>query len=205
MIDEYRRKEIYNIAFRFLIENDISTIPVRLEDICQKLNIKLVKLTDIIRNTGIPKEQIFGCWGNEDGVLLSYNDICRIAYNDEKPINRQRFTIMEEVSHKILGHNLDPRFNVFNQTYDSKTYKRYEEEARMCAGLTLCPPQYFYSYGYTMSQNLFKDIYNVSAPCAQTRIDIFCKFESEIKSSELYDRLPKITLDKTYLIERLFA
>lgn len=206
MIDEDRRKEIYITAFKFLIENNISTIPVWAEEICQKLGIELVCLSDIVRNTGLSERNIFGIWGNEDGTLQAYGDICRISFNDRKPIKRQRFTIMEEISHKLLDHISDERFNIFSQSYDEATYHRYEEEARMCAGILLCPPQYFYDdYNKQMSQNLFKDVYNVSAPCAKTRIDVLSKYEYEIKDCELYKLLPKINLDKEYVTGIIFA
>lgn len=206
MIDEHRRQEIYNIAFKFLIENNITTIPVWTEDICKKLGIELVFLSDIVRDSGLNEEEVFACWGNEDGVLQSYGDICRIAFNDKKSIKRQRFTIMEEISHKLLEHISDEKFNIFSQAYDESTYNRYEEEARMCAGILLCPPQYFYdNYNKQMSQNLFKTVYNVSAPCAKTRIDVLSKYEYEIKSCELYRFLPKIALDREYIAETIFA
>lgn len=206
MIDEDRRKEIYNTAFKFLIENNISTIPVWTEEICQKLGIELVFLSDIVRGSILTEEDVFACWGNSDGVLQSYGDIYKIALNDKKPIKRQRFTVMEEISHKLLGHISDKRFNIFSQSYDEATYHRYEEEARMCAGILLCPPQYFYDdYNKQMSQNLFKTVYNVSAPCAKTRIDVLSKYEYEIKSCELYGLLPKIDLDREYIAEAIFA
>lgn len=196
MIEEDRRIEIYNTVFGFFINNDISTIPIQEENICQLLNIELVKLSDIIAHTGLTQEEIFLIWGNEDGVLQSHDKVYKIAYNDYKPICRQRFTIMEEISHMMLNHISDPNFNIFNQEYDEATYLRYDEEARMCAGLLLCPPQFFYDYEDAMSTGLFQDIYNVSKLCAKTRISILSKYETEIKSSPLYSFLPTIDLDR---------
>lgn len=204
MIDEYRRQEIYSIAFKFLIENNISTIPVWTEDICKQLNIRLVSLSDIVRDSGLSEEEVFACRGNEDGVLQSYGNTYKIALNDRKPLKRQRFTIMEEISHRLLGHISDERFNIFSQAYDEATYRRYEEEARMCAGILLCPPQFFYDeYNKQMSSNFFETVYNVSAPCAKTRIDILSKYEYEIKSCELYKSLPRINLDKDYIADAI--
>lgn len=206
MIDEDRRKEIYNTAFKFLIENNIFSIPVWTEELCQKLGIELVSLSDIVRDTGLPERNIFNIWGNEDGVLQTYGDVCRIAFNDKKPLKRQRFTIMEEIAHKLLNHISDERFNIFSQSYDEATYRRYEEEARMCAGIILCPPQYFYDdYNKQMSPNLFKTVYNVSAPCAKTRIDVLSKYEYEIKGCELYKLLPKIVIDRDWVAKAIFA
>lgn len=99
MIDEHRRKEIYTSAFQFMIDNDISTIPVWTEDICIKLNIQLAGLSDIIRDTGMSKEAVFAIWGNEDGVMQSHGTVCKISYNDTMPLLRRRFTIMEEIAH----------------------------------------------------------------------------------------------------------
>lgn len=206
MIDKNRRNEIYNIAFKFLIDNGISTIPVWAEDICQKLGIEIVFLSDIVRCTGLSEKEVFSCWGNEDGVIQAYGDVCKIAINDKMPSKRQRFTVMEEIAHKLLGHIFDEKFNIFHQNYDAATYRQYEEEARICAGIILCPPQYFYDdYNKQMPQNLFKTVYNVSAPCAKTRIDILSKYEYEIKNCELYRFLPKIALDREYIAEAIFA
>ncbi len=203
MIDEERRQEIYSIAFQFMIENDISTIPVSPSAVCEKLGIGLAKLTDIIQETGLSKNDIFAIWGNEDGVLNSCGEICRIAYNDTVSKQRQSFTIVEEVSHKLLGHYKDPEFNMFIQDYNYKTYYRYEEEARICAGLILCPPQYYYECKGTMRKEFFQTAYNVSEPCANARMHILWKYESEIKKCELYNSLPKIGLDLQY-VKNLF-
>lgn len=206
MIDEDRRKEIYNVAFKFLIDNNISTIPVWTEKLCQKLGIELVSLSEIIRNTGLTEQTIFACWGNEDGVLQVWSNVYKIAYNDKMPIKRRRFTIMEEISHKLLDHISDERFNIFSQLYDEATYQRYEEEARMCAGLILCPPQFFYNTYYRrIPKDIFKSVYNVSGHCAEARIGVLSKFEYEIKSCELYRSLPKITLDKDYFPKAVIA
>lgn len=199
MIDEHRRKEIYTSAFQFMIDNDISTIPVWTEDICIKLNIQLAGLSDIIRDTGMSKEAVFAIWGNEDGVMQSHGTVCKISYNDTMPLLRRRFTIMEEIAHMWLGHIKDKRFNIFNQEYDEATYNRYEEEARTWAGLVLCPPQYFYCYNSKMTSFFFQNIYNVSSGCAKARMGILCKFESEIKECELYKRLPHVALDQHYI------
>ncbi len=199
MIDEDRRHEIYNIAFQFMIENNISTIPIGVDIICKNLGIELIKLTDIIQDTGLSAADIFSIWGNSDGVLNSFGDICKISYNNTTSPQRQRFTIIEEVSHKLLGHNKNPGFNVFKQNYNAEVYEKYEEEARICAGLILCPPQYFYEYKQIMPRDYFRAAYNVSEPCATVRMQVLWKYESEIKSCELYSRLPKIDLDSQYI------
>ncbi len=64
MIDENRRIEIYNTAFSFMIENSLSSIPVCPEDLCKKLGIELIPLTQIIRDTGLNQNEIFAIWGN---------------------------------------------------------------------------------------------------------------------------------------------
>lgn len=81
---------------------------------------------------------------------------------------------------------------MFDQHYDQQTYLKYEEEARMCAGLILCPPQYYYNFPHKMSVDLFQQRYKVSGSCAQTRIDILNKYEQEIKNNDFYNVLPKI-------------
>lgn len=59
MIDESRRTDIYNVAFLFMIENNLDTIPVSIERICRILKIELVPLTQISFETGLSQEDIF--------------------------------------------------------------------------------------------------------------------------------------------------
>ncbi|MGN1108979.1 MAG: ImmA/IrrE family metallo-endopeptidase [Oscillospiraceae bacterium] len=192
MIDESRRRDVYNVAFMFMIANDLATIPVSPEELCRKQGIELVPLTQIISKTGLTQDDIFAIWGNKDGVLQQYDGSYIIAYNDTMPLVRRRFTLLEEFSHSLLNHCSNPGFNMFNQKYDQHTYGAYEEEARMCAGLILCPPQYYYNSPLKISLSSFQQVYKVSEPCARARIDILKKYESEIKKSEFYDLLPKI-------------
>lgn len=139
MIDESRRTDIYNAAFMFMIENNLNTIPVSPEKICQILKIELVPLTQITFETGLKQDDLFALWGNKDGVLQSYNGNYKISYNDLQSEVRRRFTLLEEISHFLLGHGRNSSFNMFDQHYDQQTYLRYEEEARMCAGLFYVP------------------------------------------------------------------
>ncbi len=192
MIDESRRTDIYNTAFMFMIENNLDTIPVSPEKICQILKIELVPLTKIAFETRLSQNDIISIWGNKDGVLQNYNGKYKISYNDLISEVRQRFTISEEISHRLLGHGYNSSFNMFNQHYDQQTYLRYEEEARICAGLILCPPQYYYNYPYKMSLELFQQMYKVSGRCAKSRIDILNKFQDEIKHNDFYRVLPEI-------------
>lgn len=192
MIDESRRTDIYNAAFMFMIENNLNTIPISPEKICQILKIELVPLTQITFETGLKQDDLFALWGNKDGVLQSYNGNYKISYNDLQSEVRRRFTLLEEISHFLLGHGRNSSFNMFDQHYDQQTYLRYEEEARMCAGLILCPPQYYYDFPHKMSVDLFQQRYRVSGSCAKTRIDILKKYEQEIKTNDFYDVLPKI-------------
>ncbi len=192
MIDENRRIEIYNTAFSFMIENSLSSIPVYPKDLCNNQGIELITLTQIVTESGLNEDDIFAIWGNKDGVLQQYNGNYKIAYNDTMPLTRQRFTLLEELSHKLLKHIEEPGFNMFSQQYDTNTYDVFEEEARMCAGLILCPPQFYYNLSFKMTRCSFQRIFNVSESCANARMDILQKYEGEIKKSKLYKELPKI-------------
>ncbi|MBP0985144.1 MAG: ImmA/IrrE family metallo-endopeptidase [Oscillospiraceae bacterium] len=192
MIDESRRRDVYNAAFIFMIANDLATIPICPEELCRKQGIEIVSLTQIISHTGLTQDDIFSIWGNKDGVLQRFNGSYKIAYNDTMPLVRIRFTLLEELSHRLLNHCSNQDFNMFNQKYDQHTYGVYEEEARMCAGLILCPPQFYYNSPSELTLNSFQQVYKVSETCARARIDILRKYESEIKKCEFYDLLPKI-------------
>ncbi len=62
----------------------------------------------------------------------------------------------------------------------------------MCAGLLLCPPQFYYNSSENITTDLFQKVYGVPGCCARTRMDILQKYKDEIKSCKLYQALPQV-------------
>lgn len=186
-----RRQEIYSTMFRFMIDNEITeSIPLSIGPLCEKLGIKLVTLSQITAATGLMDNDVFDIWGNEDGVMQRYKRNYKISYNDHAQPGRVRFTLCEELSHVILGHTKDKEFDIFNQKYSSTKYDRYEEEARIGAGILLCNPRFFYYYQRILSPIDLADICCITLQCAKTRYGILKRCESEITSNKVYPFLP---------------
>ena len=93
----------------------------------------------------------------------------KIAYNDNKPLERIRFTVCEECMHILLGHTKNPSFNAFQQSYSPPTYAQYDEEARIGAGLIICPSQFYYAHSNEISSTHLCRICRISEPCANIR------------------------------------
>lgn len=186
-----KRQQLYGIIFRFMIDNEIaSSIPFEIELLCKRIGVDLVPLSKILSDTEFTAEEIFSIWGNNDGVVCRCNERHRIAYNDSVSQGRIRFTICEELSHIILGHTQDNRFNVFHQDYRPEIYQQYEEEGRIGAGLLLCNPKFFYTYQRVITPNDLSIICNITIPCAIARYNILSKHKDEIVSNSVYPFLP---------------
>lgn len=185
--------DLYTRAFTLILDHPkvFRSFPLNVPLLCETLGIELCPLSRIMKETGLSRGALFRIWGNCDGVILSFGGRPKIAYNDEQPVQRQRFTICEEVSHYILGHTEDPRFNLFSQDYDPFTYRQYEEAGRSCAGLLLCQPQYFYKNPKQLDPFTIATLFDVSWDCARTRRDTLIRFHDDITSHPLFPRLPQ--------------
>ncbi|MBU5451398.1 ImmA/IrrE family metallo-endopeptidase [Acetivibrio sp. MSJd-27] len=196
MLEKQNREDIYFKTFKFII-NNIDIYPLSVPQICKLLNVEMIKLSTIISETKISKEEIFSIWGNEDGTVQLYKkeekEIYKILYNDSMCDGRIRFTLFEEFAHIILGHLKNySEFSIFNQSYNDNLYKKLDEEARICAGLLLCPPQFFYKKTKKMSVALLAELFDLSYQCALSRYEILLKYQSEIQNCSLYSALPEI-------------
>ena len=151
MISKYVRENIFHTITAFLREYGFHTAPTPLGRVCEVLGIELVPLTKSMLQ-GFGKGFVFRLWGNSDGalqiVLKDGNVYAKIGYNDLMRPERVRFTIAEEICHFLLGHYTDRRCDKNAAVFDADYYMNCEQQARLAAGLLLCPP----------------DIYNAVAP-----------------------------------------
>lgn len=181
-----RRQVLYSKMFHFMKCHKVITVPVQLDEVCASAGIELVPLSEIVRGTGLPENAVFSIWGNTDGAVNCYQNRYRIAYNDNQPSGRIRFTISEEIAHIVYGHVNDPAFSLFRQDYSNEKYAQYDEEARLGAGFLVCPPKFFYSYDKVLKPEHLSRLCGISLPCAEARHDIFTKYKSEITSNLAY-------------------
>lgn len=181
-----RRQTLYSKMLRFMINNKVNAIPVDLTTLCRTAGVDLVPLSKLLRETDLNPSDVFSLWGNEDGAVHVHNGKHRIAYNDEAPPCRTRFTLCEEIAHIVYGHTQDPNFNMFSQSYNPQKYAQYDEEARLGAGFLICHPRFFYSYEQYLSPESLSTLCDISLSCARARHQIFTKYKEEITSNIAY-------------------
>lgn len=108
-------------AWEFLIEYQISELPVKLVDICKKIGLRLAHIADI-KSPEILKEL-----KDSIGAIICVNGKDYLVYDHTNPLVVQRFTIAHELGHWYLGHN------------NSKPEWLQEREANMFAARILMP------------------------------------------------------------------
>lgn len=208
MIDKHRRHYVYDTVFQFIIDNNLKVFPISVQKLCSLLNTELVTLSDIVRHSNLRIKDVFDIWGNEDGCVMAYEHngtlYHKIAYNDNKPLERIRFTVCEECMHILLGHTKNPSFNAFQQSYSPPTYAQYDEEARIGAGLIICPSQFYYAHSNEISSTYLCRICRISEPCANIRIKVLDKYKNELQQRPLYKQLPPISVSLTQLQNKKF-
>lgn len=193
-------QHIYTAVSTAILASDVCTLPFNVEKMCYRLGIELVPLSLICKETGLDHQQVFDIWGNQDGVICNSADHVKISFNDYAAPGRIRFTICEEICHYILGHVNDPRFDMFNQQYDESTYMKYEEEARIGAGILLTQPQFFFQHEEFFNPTAMAYLCDISKQCAVARYEILTRFKSSISSNLLFLLLKQPKILKPLLI-----
>lgn len=181
-----RRQILYSKILRFMKLNKANTLPIDLNDLCNRAGVDLVPLSTIVRDTGLTAEEVFAIWGNKDGTVNYHRGRHRIGYNDAAPSSRMRFTICEELAHMVYGHTEDPDFNMFRQDYESQKYAQYDEEARIGAGFLVCHPRFFFTYDRYLKPAHLAELCDISLPCAEIRYEVYQKYKGEITSNITY-------------------
>lgn len=162
------------------IRRRVKEIPVDVPAICRDLGVRVIPLSQMIRD-GLNAAVVFGIWGNPDGTASLWKGQAAICYNDSMPANRVRFTLAEELMHIVLGHLKDSRFNIFSQDFDDETYAGYEHEAKMCAGMLLCPPRFYFTFERDLNPTWISQICQVSEACALRIVRDYSANEKPIK------------------------
>ncbi|MBC5737084.1 ImmA/IrrE family metallo-endopeptidase [Lawsonibacter faecis] len=185
-----RRQQLYSEMLRFMRANRVNTVPLDIGALCARAGVELVPLSQIVRETGLTEQEVFSIWGNRDGAVNAHGDRHRIAYHDGLPAGRVRFTICEELAHMVYGHTADAAFNIFSQAYDAEKYAQYDEEARLGAGLLVCPPKFYYTYERFLTPRSLAEICQITLPCARVRQEVFIKYRDEIERNMAYQFAP---------------
>lgn len=118
-------KELRDAAWQIIIDLKITSLPVSLRYICEKLGIKLIK--DSTVHLLSP---------SQSGISILNGDKWYIVFADEQIIERVRFTIAHELGHILLGHQLISGYHA--RTFDVSR-PQVEQEADMFAARLLAP------------------------------------------------------------------
>lgn len=178
MMNDRDRRVI--LAVNHLVSHNIVSMPVNVVAICHAYGVQLISASDYMHR-GLDPTIIFEVWGNSDGTAFSNGNSHVINYNDNKPLNRQRFTIAEEFMHIVLGHTRDARFNVFLQSYTEEVYAMYEREAKHGAAMLLMPPSLYFRLRARYDLDQLAKLCHISNACAWTAAQYYMENEDELR------------------------
>lgn len=118
-------QNVRDAAWKTLIDFNITSLPVSLSVICNRLNIS------IIENSSVHELR-----PNENGIAVRQNGKWYIIFDDTDVRGKQRFTVAHELGHILLGHALKYGF----YTRKSNIVKPTDEtDADMFAARLLAP------------------------------------------------------------------
>lgn len=111
---------------------------------------------------------------------LHTENVYLIVYNENKPINRIRFSIAHELGHIILNHLSDERTELSRGGLGNMEYRLLEGQANVFAGTFLVPPilikEYLLSYGTdieNVKQEHLSAFFAISSSASNYRINDF--------------------------------
>lgn len=176
------------LAAKLLHSLDITSIPIPIYDIVERLNIGLISYQGIAKDIYCDVGEVAGFMQSEDGAAMATDDGYSIAYNDTIPHERKRFTIAHELGHILMDHFTKAGSTKLAKGKTSiKNYFIFEDEADMFAGNLLVPPTLLYE-SKIESQSRIHYFFEVSKSCAykrtkQTPVDLHY-----LQSAGLYQR-----------------
>ena len=147
-------KNSRDAAWRILIKNRVSSLPVSVEKICRGERVRLLSYKK--------GEKLIKKLGLEDN--LAGNDAFSIGrvifYDDKKPIARQRFSIAHELGHIVLHGSL----------IDGDADER---EADVFASRLLAPLCVLHFLNVESAREI-SELCGISTPAAQMRFERLC-------------------------------
>lgn len=115
--------------------------------------------------------------GSQSALLTQYGSRYIIFYDDSKPKTHARFSILHELGHKVIGHDLSNK--------DNATYSKYEIETNYFAAQLLMPEQLLRELQkrqVDITPRFLQTTFGVSMEAANKRIETLAKTNAEWKS-----------------------
>lgn len=174
------RKASSKAAEILLLSNEIKGFPFKVADVVYEFFDIEFKSYGELAKRGIPRTS----WLSDDAELIESNGRNIIFYNqDISDVHRMRFSILHEVGHYYMQHNLSELRKIKERNIESfKTvYSTYEREADFFAASLLMPDaiiKELIKRGYKITSDFLVKSFNVSYKAAEVKMNIFRKFNS---------------------------
>ena len=162
-------KESRDMTWKELINNNINSLPIKINTICKNRGISLIsysKGADLIRYINNGEKYV-----SNDGFSIGN----KIFYNEKCSAERTRFTIAHELGHIMLGHTQSPA--LINREI-SPDDSPLETAANVFASRLLAPACVLWGIGVT-------DYHQIQALCSIS--ETAARFRME-RIDQLYER-----------------
>lgn len=165
---EYSKyKSSRDISWQILINQNISSLPVKVTDICKSMHIRVISYSK-----GCQYIKNFNSYAHpESNDGFTYQN--SIFYNEQRTVQRKRFTVAHELGH-ILLHNGNGLYN----REPSQNDNPIEHEANIFASRLLAPACVLWGLGVTNAHQI-SEICDISMQSAEFRMK---------RLNDLYDR-----------------
>ena len=77
------RFEVYNTVFKFMIEHNIHSVPVKTVEIANLIDAELIPLSTLAKQSGLSSEDIISVLGSHDGVTCAYHTQNKNVHKNE--------------------------------------------------------------------------------------------------------------------------
>lgn len=158
-MDYSKYQKSRDLSWQMLIENNITSLPVKISTICKALDIPIISYQD--GYAILEKANQLKCCTDNDGLnfggAIFYNQNCSVA--------RQRFTVAHELGHCLM-HNGKGLYN----HEPSETDNPIEQEANVFASRILAPACVLWGIGVTKAEQI-SELCNISMQSAEFRME----------------------------------
>lgn len=165
-------ENVRDAAWQFLIDFEISQLPISLSEISKKSRIKLIKNENV---NVLAKDEL--------GISLLEENQWYIIYNEKLGIPKSRFTIAHEFGHIFLGHKLKAGYHARTKIFD-KSKPAVETEADVFAARILAPACVLWGLNLHTPEDIAKvcNITDDSSEIRAVRMKILYKRNMFLKS-----------------------
>lgn len=91
-----------NAAWKILLDCGVDSLPVNIDDVCQKLGIRVLSYD--VGAEVIERAHLFRAVRHTDGLTFYLKDVPVILFDETRDLSQVMFTIAHELGHLILNH-----------------------------------------------------------------------------------------------------